>query len=154
MMREAPARHDRAAARDDARRAPRRQRHIGEPHAGVDGEIIDALLGLLDQRVAEDLEGKLGRIAVDFFERLIDRHRADRHRRIAHDPVADIVDVAPGREIHHGVGAPADRPHHLLDFFGDRRGHGGIADVGVDLDEEIAADDHRLQFRMVDVGRE
>ena len=26
--------------------------HVGEPHAGVDGEIVDALLALLDQRVA------------------------------------------------------------------------------------------------------
>ena len=29
-----------------------------------------------------------------------------------------------------------------------------VADIGIDLGEEVAADDHRLGFGMVDVGRE
>ena len=60
--------------------------------------------------------------------------------------------LRPGGEVHHGVGAPADRPHHLVDFFLDRRGHRGVADIGVDLGQEVAADDHRLEFAMVDVA--
>jgi hypothetical protein len=43
---------------------------------------------------------------------------------------------------------------HFLDFFLDRAGDGAVADVGVDFDEEIAADDHRLELGMVDVGRD
>ena len=152
MAGEAPARHDRAAARDDAGHPLRRQRHIGQPDAGVDGEIVDALFGLLDQRVLEHLPVELQGIAADLFQRLIDRHRADRRRRIAQDPGADVVDVASGREVHHRIGAPADRPDHLLDFLGDARAHGGIADVGVDLDEEVAADRHRLELDVIDVG--
>ena len=62
------------------------------------------------------------------------------------------MDVAAGREVHHRVGAPADRPHHLLDFLGDAGAHRRIADVGVDLDQEIAADRHRLEFDVIDVG--
>ena len=62
------------------------------------------------------------------------------------------MDVAAGREVHHRVGAPTDRPHHLLDFLGDARAHRGIADVGVDLDQKIAADRHRLEFEVIDVG--
>ena len=151
---EAPLRHDRAAARHDAGDAVGGQRHIGEPHAGVDGEIVDALLALLDQRVLVALPVELDRIAVDLLQRLVDRHGADRHRRIADDPFAGVVDVAAGGEVHHGVGAPADRPHHLLDLFLDRRGHRRVADIGVDLGEEVAADDHRLQFGVVDVGRD
>ena len=85
-------------------------------------------------------------------QRLIDRHRADRHRRIADDPLARQVDVAPGGEVHDRVGAPADRPHHLLYLLLDRRGHGGVADIGVDLGEEVPADDHRLGFGVIDVG--
>ncbi len=118
----------------------------------MNGEIIDALLGLFDQRVAEHLPSELDRIAVDLFERLIDRHSADRHRRVADDPVADVMDVAAGRKIHDRIGAPADRPDHLVDFFRHRRCDGRIADVGVDLHQEVTADDHRLQFRMIDVG--
>ena len=154
MMRQAPLGHDRAAARDDAGDAVGGEVDVGEPHAGVDGEIIDALLALLDQRVLVALPVELDRIAVDLLQRLIDRHGADRHRRIAQDPFAGVVDVAPGGEVHHGVGAPADRPHHLLHFLLDRRGDRGVADIGVDLGEEVPADDHRLEFAVIDVGRE
>ena len=35
-----------------------------------------------------------------------------------------------------------------------RGGDGRVADVGVDLDQEVAADDHRLELRVVDVGRD
>ena len=57
----------------------------------------------------------------------------------------------PVRKIHHSVGAPFRRPTHFLDFFLDRRRHGAVADVRVDLYQEITADDHRLGFGMIDV---
>ena len=153
VMRETPLRHDRAAARDDAGHAVRRQRNEGKPHTGVDREVIDALLALLDERVAIELPRQLHRIAAAFFQRLIDRHRADRNRRIADDPFARRVNVAARRKVHDRVGAPSDRPHHLLDFLLDRRGNGRVADIGVDLHEEVAADDHRLQFAVINVRR-
>ena len=153
-MREAPLGHDRAAARDDARHPLRRHRDVAQQHAGVDREVVDPLLGLLDQRVAEHLPRQLFGLAVDLFQRLVDRHGADRHRRVADDPLARLVDVLAGREVHHRVGAPARRPRHLLDFLVDRRGHRGVADVGVDLHQEVAADDHRLGFGVVDVVRD
>ncbi len=152
-MREAPLGHDRAAARHDAGQALRRHRNERQPHTGVNREVVDTLLGLLDQRVAKDLPRQLFGLAVDFFERLIDRHRADRHRRVAQNPLARLVNVLAGRQIHHRVRAPANRPRHLLDFFADRRRDRGVADVGVDLHQKVAADDHRLGFRMIDVGR-
>src|ERR1700722_2923139 len=152
VAREAPARHDRAAARDNSGYALRCQRHIGQAHAGVDGEIIDALLGLLDQRVLEHLPVELQRIAANLLQRLVDRHRADRDRRVAQNPGADVMDITAGRKVHNRVGAPADRPRHFLDFLGDARAHRRIADVGVDLDQEIAADLHRLEFEVIDVG--
>ncbi len=152
VMRQTPLGHDRAATRDDAGHPVRGQRHPGQAYAGMDGEIVHALLRLLDQRVAEDLPGQVLGAAIDLFQRLVDRHGADRHRRIAQDPFARLVDVLAGGQIHQRVAAPAHRPHHFLDFLGDRGRHGGIADIGVDLHQEIAADDHRLQFRVVDVG--
>jgi hypothetical protein len=125
---------------------------IEPPRAGVDGEVVDALLGLLDQRVLEHLPVELVGVAVDFFECLVDRHGADRHRRVAQDPAADVVDVAPGRQVHHRVGAPTDRPDQFFDFFGGAGGDGGVADVGVDLHQEVAADDDRFELGVVDVG--
>src|SRR5690606_31735019 len=73
---------------------------------------------------------------------------------VADNPLARLVDVGACGEIHDRVGAPADRPDHFLDFFFDRTGDGGIANVGVDLHQEVAADDHRLDFGVVDVGRD
>ena len=55
-------------------------RNIGEPHAGMDREVVDALLRLLDQGVAKNFPGKVFRLAVDFFQRLINRNGADGHR--------------------------------------------------------------------------
>ena len=130
----------------------RGHRHVAQQHAGVDGEVIDALLGLLDQRVAIEVPRQFLRAAADFFQRLVNRHGADRHGRVADDPLARLVDVLAGGKIHHRVGAPADRPRHLLDFLLDGGGDGGVADVGVDLHAEIAPDDHRLAFGMIHVG--
>ena len=152
-MRQAPLGHDRAAARDDAGDAVSGEMDVAEPHAGVDGEIIDALLALLDQRVLVAFPIELDGVAVDLLQRLIDRHGADRHRRIAQNPFAGVVDVAAGGEVHHRVGAPADRPHHLFHFLFHRRGDGGVADIGVDLGEEVAADRHRLELGVIDVAR-
>ncbi len=154
VMRQAPLGHDRAAARDDAGDALGRQVDIGQAHAGMDGEIVDALLSLFDQGVAIDFPGQVLGDTVDLFQGLVDRHGADRRRRIADDPLADIVDIAAGRQVHDIVGAPADRPHHFFDLFLHRRGDGRIADIGVDLDQEVAADDHRLDFGVVDIGRD
>ncbi len=120
MMREAPLRHDRAAARNNAGDARRSERNVLQPHAGMDREVVDALLRLLDERVAEHFPAQVLRDAVHSFERLIDRHGADGHRRIAQDPLADLMDVPAGGEIHHRVRAPADRPHHLVHFLGHR----------------------------------
>ena len=53
VMRQAPLGHDRAAAADDAGHALGSQRHIAQQDAGMDGEVVHALLGLFDQGVAE-----------------------------------------------------------------------------------------------------
>src|SRR6185312_4329872 len=46
------------------------------------------------------------------------------------------------------------RPYHLFHLLLDRGGNGGIADIGVDLGEEVAADDHRLKLGVIDIGRD
>src|SRR6267143_342864 len=67
VVRQAPLRHDRAAARHDPRHAVGRQRDKRQANSGVDGEVVDALLGLLDQRVAEYFPGELLRLSSCFF---------------------------------------------------------------------------------------
>ena len=128
------------------------QGHVLEANAGVDGEVVNALLGLFDERVAEDLPGQVLGLAVDLFQGLVDGNAAHRNRAVADDPLSGLVDVAAGGEVHDGVAAPAGGPGHLLDLFFDAGGDGGVADVGVDLDQEVAADDHGLRLGVVDVG--
>src|SRR5690606_11975678 len=135
----------------DAGHAVGRQRNVREPYAGMDGEVVDALLALLDQRVAVELPGELDGIAAALLQRLIDRDRADRHGRVSQDPFARVVDIPAGGEVHHRVGAPADRPHHLLDLLLDGGRDGRVADIRVDLHQEVPADDHRLELGVIDI---
>ena len=53
VMRQAPLGQDGAAAGDDARHPPRSQRDVTQEHAGVDREVIDALLGLFLEGLVE-----------------------------------------------------------------------------------------------------
>ena len=152
MVREAPLRQDRAAAAHDARHAPGGERDVAQPDARVDREIVHSLLGLLDQRVAEDLPGELLRAAAGLFQRLVDRNGAHRHRAVAQDPFPRLVDVLARRKVHQRVAAPLHRPAHLLDLLVDRGGDRRVADVGVDLHQEVAADRHRLELGVVDVA--
>src|ERR1051325_1684532 len=154
MMREAPLGHDRTATRDDAGGATRGERNVSEQYAGVHGEVIDPLLCLFDERVTINLPGQFFGAAANFFERLINRHCADGHGRIANDPFPRGMDVFAGAKVHDRVRAPFRRPAHLLDFFLDRRRDGAVANVGVNFYQEIAPDDHRLGLRMIDVRRD
>src|SRR5690606_29673988 len=149
---EAPLGHDGAAAGDDAGHATGGLRDVAEEDAGVDGEVVHALLGLLDEGVAEDFPGEGLGAAADFFEGLVNRDGADGHGAVAQDPLAGLVDVFARGEVHEGVAAPLDGPTHFLDLLVDGGGDGGVADVGVDFNQEVAADDHRLELGVVDVG--
>mmetsp|Transcript_62125 Transcript_62125/g.171845 ORF Transcript_62125/g.171845 Transcript_62125/m.171845 type:complete len:551 (-) Transcript_62125:4169-5821(-) len=151
---DAPFGQDGAAARHDAGAALGGHRDEGQAQAGVDGEVVHPLLGLLDQRVAEHRPVQVLGHAAHLLQRLVDRHGADGHGRVADDPVPRGVDVAAGGEVHHRVGTPAGGPDQLLHLLLDAGSDGGVADVGVDLDAEVAADDGRLQLGVVDIGRD
>ncbi len=151
VVRQAPLGHDRSAAGDDARDPLGGHGDVAQQHAGVDREVVHALLGLLLEGLHEHVDVQVFGLALDLLERLVDRHGADRDRRVADDPLAGLVDVRAGREVHDRVRSPARAPLELLDLLLDGRGDRRVADVGVDLDQEIAADDHRLELRVVDV---
>ena len=154
MVSQAPLRQNAAAAADDAGHAPGRHRDEPQEHSGMDREIIDALFGLLDEGVPIDFPSQILGLAAHFFQRLVDGNRPNRHRRVAQDPLAGGVDVFARGQIHHGVGPPLGGPPHLLDLFLDAGSHRAVADVGINLHQEIPADDHRLIFRVIDVRRD
>src|SRR5260370_17516596 len=86
VMRQAPLRHDRATSRDDAGDAVGGEVDVGQPHAGVDREIVDALFALLDQRVLVELPGQLYRISGALLQRLINWNGAEPNRPISKYP--------------------------------------------------------------------
>jgi len=69
--------------------------------------------------VVEDvIGGELGDVAGDL-DRLVDRNRPDGHRRRRDDRLTNRIDVAAGREVHHGIGAEVDGVVELLEFAVD-----------------------------------
>ena len=96
MMRETPLGHDRATTGHNTGGAFSRHRHIAQQHTRVDGEVIHPLFGLLDQGVAEHFPSQVFSNAVNFFQRLIDGHGANRYGRITNDPLAGFVNVFTG----------------------------------------------------------
>src|SRR5699024_4330277 len=123
-------------------------------HTRVHGHVVHALLGLLDDRVAEDLPGQILGHTTHLFQRLVDRHGADRNWGVAQDPFAGGVDVVTGGQVHHGVRTPTGGPAQLVHLLSDGAGDRGVADIGVDLGEELVTNDHRFGFRVVDVVRD
>ena len=87
-------------------------------------------------------------------ERLVQRHGADGHGRVAQDGLADHRDVAAGGEVHHRVRAEVDGGVQLAQLFVDVGRERGVADVGVDLAERLHADGHGLKLGVVDVRRD
>ena len=45
----------------------------------MDGEVVNTLLGLFDEGVAEEIPGEVFDAAVDFLKGLVDGHGADGH---------------------------------------------------------------------------
>lgn len=148
---QAPFCHDGTAAGNDTGHALGGGRDEAEQYAGVDGEIIDSLFALLDERVAIDIPIQFFGASADFFEGLVDWNRADWGGAIANDPFAGLVDVLAGGKVHHRIAAPFSGPAHFLDFFFDGGSDRGVADVGIDLHEEVPTDDHRFELRVIDI---
>src|SRR5690625_1101521 len=97
MVGEAPFGDDRAAAGDDPGDPVGGPGDEGEADAGMYGEVVDALFGLLDQRIPVDFPGQLLGDPAHPLEGLVDRDGPDRDGGVPDDPLAEIG-RASGRE--------------------------------------------------------
>ena len=125
-------RQDRAAPADDACDALRNQRQVLNQHAGVDGHVVDALRSLLFDYFKHDFGIQIFHplYARDCF---VNRHRANRHWRVAQNRLADFMYVAAGGKVHHGVGTIVNGCVQLLQFFVDFRRDRRVSNIRVDL---------------------
>ena len=119
----------------------------------MDGEIVDALLALLDERVAEYLPREVFGAPAHLLEGLVHGHGAHRHGAVAQYPLARLVYVVARREVHQRVASPLAAPNGLLHLFVNARGGGRVAYVCVYLYKEVGAYHHRFRLGVVDVGR-
>src|ERR1700686_4114208 len=120
-------------------------------HAGMDGHVVHALLGLLFNDFQHEAEGQV-LWTTHAGNRFVDRDGANRNGRSINNGFADFGDVAAGGKVHHGVGAIMYGVVQLLQFFVNVGGRGRIADVGVDLAFAGDADAHGFQVAVVHIG--
>src|SRR5437899_9509468 len=146
-----PMRHQGAAAADDAGDALADQRHMLAQNSGMNGHVVDALLGLLFDDFKHEIEGEVFGTA-DAGNGFVNGNGADGDGRSIDDGFADGGNVAAGREVHDGVSTVMDGVMQLLQFFIDVGGGGGVADVRVDLAVEGDTDAHGLEIAVVSVG--
>jgi hypothetical protein len=114
-----PAREQPAAARHDAGDAVLAEGQVLEADAGVDGHVVDALARLVLDHLEQQAGGEVLR-ARDALDRLVDRHRPDRHRGALEDRLARLVDALARGQVHHRVGAPALGEHELRHLLVER----------------------------------
>ncbi|MNB87227.1 hypothetical protein D3C75_342030 [compost metagenome] len=90
----------------------------------MDSEVVDALLCLLQQGIAEGSPGEIFGNAVNLFQRLVDGNCANGYRAVTQDPLAGFMNIASGGEVHDRVRTPAGGPHQFLHLFFDGGGDG------------------------------
>ncbi len=100
-----PLGQNRAAAADDAGDALGGQRNVLHQHAGVDGHVIHALLGLLLDHFQHHVDVQIFH-AAHARQRFIDRHGADRHGRFASMMALRMRGMSPPVERSITVSAP------------------------------------------------
>src|SRR5690625_6699158 len=100
MVGEAPFGDDRTATGDDPGDPVGGPGDEGEADAGMYGEVVDALFGLLDQRIPVDLPGQLLDDPAHLLEGLVDRDGRDRDGGVPDGPLAGPVDFQVGYEEH------------------------------------------------------
>ena len=77
VMGETPFRHNATTTGNDASHARSGERHEAQEHTGVDREIVNALLGLLDESIPEDIPSEIFSLASHLLQSLINRHCAN-----------------------------------------------------------------------------
>src|SRR5690348_4638479 len=146
-----PDGEQRAAAADDSGDTVAHHGKKFPQHAGVNGHVVHALLGLLFDDFEHQLDGQIFG-AAHARERFVNWNGANGHRRGVNDGFANFGNGAAGGKVHGGVGAVVHGAVQFFQFLGDVRGGGGISDVGVDFAFEGYAYAHRFEIRMVNVG--
>ena len=124
LMHLAPLGDDAAATAHDARQTCVGEVDVLQTDAAVDGEVVNSLLALLDECVAEYLPCQVFCLSVHLLKSLVHRHGAYRYGAVAQNPLACLVYVVACREVHQSVATPLAAPHCFLHLFVNARSDG------------------------------
>jgi hypothetical protein len=145
-----PHGQQRAAPAHDSGDAVAHQGQEFAQHAGVDGHVVHALLGLLFDHLEHQADAQIFR-SLHARQRFVNWHGAHGYGRSLDDRPADLRDVAAGRKVHHCVAAELHRVSEFLQLLVHIRCDRGIADIRVDFAFKRDADAHRLEVLVVDI---
>ncbi|MNX84132.1 hypothetical protein D3C86_1159170 [compost metagenome] len=154
MMEQTPFSHNRSATGNDTGYTICGQVYVSQQHTSMNGKIRYALLCLLYQGIPEDLPGQVFGYAFYFFQCLVDRHRTDRHRAVADNPLTGFMNIFTGRQVHNGIGTPTASPYCFFYFLFNTGSHCAITDIGIDLNQEVATNNHWFTFGMINIVRD
>ena len=120
----APLGDDAAATAHDARQTCVGEVDVLQTDAAMDGEVVNSLLALFDECVAEYLPCQVFCLSVHLLKSLIHRHGAYRYGAVAQNPLACLVNIVARREVHQRVATPLAAPDSLLHLFVNARSDG------------------------------
>src|SRR6266851_3094691 len=143
-----PGREQRAAARHDALDALMAAQ-AGDAlarHPAMQRHVVHALARLALDHFEEELPLELHDRVIG--GDLVYRHRAKYHRASRKQFGANLVEVGPGREVHHRIRAEAHGGVELLDLFVEELMEVRGTDIGIDLGAQAFADSDRAEVVM------
>ena len=119
IMDKAPFAHDRSATANYTGEAFVGKMHVMTANTGMNSEIVDALLALLDKSIAIDFPREVFYLTIHFFKGLIDRYSTYRNGAISNNPLTSFVNIGTCREVHQRVAAPFTAPNGFIHLFID-----------------------------------
>ena len=153
MMRRHPLRHNRASAAHNTRNPLRHHWNVLHQHARMNREVVHPLLRLLLNHLQVKVNIQILH-PLHPPQRLIQRHRPDRHRRVPQNRLPDHRNIPTRRQIHHRIRTKMHSGMQLLQLLIHIRHQRRVANIRVDLAQALHANAHRLQLRMIDICRD
>ncbi len=119
----------------------------------MDREVIHTLLGLFQRGVAEDAVRSSASTIPFTFSSAVDRHcyRSAPGCYAIHS--LGFVNIATSGKIHHGIHSLARGPYQFFHFFFDGRSDRQLPILALTF-TKLHWRNHRLRFRMINVGRD
>ena len=121
VMCKTPLSHYRATSRYYSGYPIHGQWNVLESNTSMNRKVVDALLGLLNKGVPENLPGQIFSYTFNFFKCLIDWNSSNWDWRVTNNPLSSLMNIFTCGKIHNCISTPANPPDHFSNLFVYRR---------------------------------